>query len=403
MALPRVVVDGTPLRGSSGHRGIGRFIFDLLHGLEQTRDEWGHKLDVQVVEELDWRRSRIVPGLAAAADALFEARGSEATSLVHRRRLLLDVAASRHAADLLHLTEALGTPLSRVVPRVVTCHDLIPLRMPEQYLKRVTDRLTQASVDRRRYESAQRIVAISERTRLDLREVLGIRADVIDVVPNGIDLASWVPTPNEGDASRLRALGVGGRPFVVYVGYWDHRKDVPTMLRAVAEARRRADVELVWAGHLDDRDFAKLRAYLGRHGVLELLPAVRFVGFVSADDLAALYRNAAAHVFLSRLEGFGLSVAEAMGCGCPVVVARDSGSDVVGGDAAIVVAPGDAGAAADAIVRLVEDRDERARRSRAGVARAGRFERRVTARGYVDVWRRTLATLGRKSNLRAVG
>ncbi len=403
MSLPRVVVDGTPLRGSSGHRGIGRFIFDLLHGLEQTRDEWGHKLDVQVVEALDWRRTRVVPGLAEAADALFAARGTEGAALVHRRRLLLDVAASRHGADLLHLTEALGTPVSRVVPRVVTCHDLIPLRMPRQYLKKVTDRLTQESVDRRRYESAQRIVAISERTRVDLREILGIRADVIDVVPNGIDLSSWVPVPRDDDAARLRKLGVGERPFVVYVGYWDHRKDVPAMLRAVAAARRRADVELVWAGHLDERDFRKLREYLKREGALELLSGVRFVGFVSAEDLAALYRHAAAHVFLSRLEGFGLSVAEAMGCGCPVIVARDSGSDSVGGDAAMIVTPGDATAAGDAIVRLVEDRDERARRGRAGVARAGQFERRVTARGYVDVWRRTLATLGRRSNLRASG
>lgn len=392
MRGPRTVVfDATPLRGSSGHRGIGQFIYDLLQGLAETRDEWRDQLRIRVVDDIDWRKgisSCDDPG--EAAERLYAVRGTATKSLVHRRRLFLDRGAKRLGADLLHLPEALGTPLTNEVRRVVTCHDLIPLRMPREYLGRGLRRLTRPSVDARRYTSAARVVAISERTRLDLQQLLAVPPALVDVVPNGIDLSHWGPTQSEHDRARLAALGVGQRPYVVYVGYWDDRKDVPTMLRAVAEARKRTDVELVWAGRLTPRDLEKLGKYLRRHKVSSLFADVKLTGFVSGDDLAILYRNALAHLFLSRLEGFGLSVVEAMASGCPVILASDSGADEVGGDAAIAVRQGDARAAADALVRLGSDAAERRRRQEAGLARATKFGRVAMARGYLDVWRKVL-------------
>lgn len=385
-----VVFDATPLKGGSGHRGIGRFIYDLLHGLSATRDEWGRDLRVRVVHDLDWRGGAVLDDPAEAAERLFAARGSAGSSLVHLRRLQLDRTARRNGADLLHMPEALGTPVTNLVRRVLTCHDLIPLRMPQEYLSHPADRLMQPMVDARRYRNAARIVAISERTRTDLHEVLHIPSASVDVVPNGIDLSHWSPVHAKTDAERLAAMGVGKRPYVVYVGYWDDRKDVPTMLRAVHQARRSTDVELVWAGHFTARDMEKLRRYLARHGVLDAFAEVRMTGFVSADDLAVLYRHAQAHLFLSRLEGFGLSVAEAMASGCPVIVAKNSGADEIGGDAVIAVPQGDAHAASEAIVRLGRDPEERRRRHDAGLARAAQFGRTSMARGYVDVWRRVL-------------
>lgn len=385
--MKTVFLDATPLRGSSGHRGIGRFIFDLLHGLAATRDEWRGDLNIRIVHDLDWRRGCVVEDDAAAiAEVLYESRGTSSKSLPHRRRLLIDRSAHAMGADVLHLTEALGTPLSHNVTRVVTCHDLIPLRMPLEYLGRGVERALQPSVDTRRYATAERIVAISKRTRRDLCEILGLPARSIDVVRNGIDLSQWSPT-SDGDAARIAALGLGDKPFAVYAGYWDERKDVPAMLRAISGASAHMPIQLAWAGHFTERDLRKLRTYLAAQGVLELLPLVKFLGFVSADDLAVLYRQAHAHVFMSRLEGFGLSVAEAMASGCPVVVARDSGADEIGGDAVITVDQGDASAAARAILRL-RDPVERERLREAGFARAAQFDRTTMARGYVDVWRR---------------
>lgn len=388
--MKTVFLDATPLRGSSGHRGIGRFIYDLLHGLAETAPEWRHELRVRVIHDLDWQNGcEMADDLANCAEMLFALRGTSSKSLPYRRRMLIDKSAFELGADLLHLTEALGTPMTRHVLRAVTCHDLIPLRMPDEYLHGL-QRLTQPTVDTRRYMQAHRIVAISRRTRRDLCEILGMGASRIEVVPNGIDPAHWRPTPLPTDRERLAALGLGERPYVVYAGYWDDRKDVPTLLRAVAEARRHMNLELAWAGHFNEIDVRKLRKYLAAHGVLELLPMVKFLGFVSADDLAVLYRQAHAHVFLSRLEGFGLSVAEAMASGCPVVVAKDGGADEIGGEAALTVHQGDAAAAADAIVRL-GDPAVRARCSAAGIKRAALYGRDAMARGYVAVWRRMLS------------
>jgi glycosyltransferase involved in cell wall biosynthesis len=387
-AVKTVVIDATPLRGSSGFRGIGRFIYDLLHGLAAVRGHWGG-LAIEAITDLDPRGPRRTADLAAAAEELYAVRGSLGKVLVHARRLLLDRAA--RGADLLHLTEALGTPIERSLPRVVTCHDLIPLRMPEQYLPWGPKRVAQKHVERMRYRAASRVVAISNRTRDDLVELLEQPPASIDVVPNGIDLANWSPVAQPDDRARLDALGAPRTPYVVYVGAYDDRKDVPAMLRAVEEARRTTEIELVWAGHFDQRERMKLRAYLSAQGVLAKVSNVRFVGFVTAEDLAALYRGAVAHLFLSRLEGFGLSVAEAMACGCPVVVVRGSGSDDVAGEAGIVIDPGDVRAAAEAIARLAHDQAERTSRHDAGIARAARFGRQTMARGYLETWRKVLS------------
>ncbi len=382
----RIIIDGTPLLGSSGHRGIGRVIYDLLHGLEETRDEWRGDLDIRVVTSLGVLRQSLMERLGEAAEQLNDARGRSGKDLVLRRRLFLDDVALSARADLLHLTEALGTPLRTRVPRVITVHDLIPLRLPEQYLRWGPQRWTRKPIEHRRYHAAKRLVAISELTRNDLVSLLGIPRDTIDVVPNGIDLRHWSPQRGPADRERLSALGLR-RPYVVYAGYWDRRKDVPTMLRAIAEARRTTDVEFVWAGKFTARDLKKLRAYLRSEGVLDELPTVRFVGYVSSEDLAVLYRNALAHLFVSRLEGFGISVAEAMASGCPVIVANGSGADEVGGDAVMKIDPGDHAAAARAIGRLANDPTERVRLTAAGLSRARVFDRATMARGYVNVWR----------------
>jgi glycosyltransferase involved in cell wall biosynthesis len=123
-------------------------------------------------------------------------------------------------------------------------------------------------------------------------------------------------------------------------------------------------------------------------GVFE---GVRFLGYVPDEDLAALYRRAGALLFLSRLEGFGLPVAEAMAASCPSIVARDSGSDEVAGDAGIAVDADDHRAAADAILSLTRFEESRKSLVTKGLARVSIFDRREMARAYVRSYQRALA------------
>jgi glycosyltransferase involved in cell wall biosynthesis len=113
---------------------------------------------------------------------------------------------------------------------------------------------------------------------------------------------------------------------------------------------------------------------------------VKLLGYVSDQDLAALYRGATAQVFVSRAEGFGYPVIEAMACGCPVITSNRSSLIEIAEGAAVTVDPEDADAIADAIVLLADDNAERRRLSARGIERAARFSLRRMAEQTLDVY-----------------
>jgi alpha-1,3-rhamnosyl/mannosyltransferase len=384
--LPHILVDASSLRGESGFRGIGRYIYDLLYGLAATEREWSPSMRISVLRDIayDPRRAVSTDLIAAAEDGMRVPRIKD-WPLTAKRWLLLGRITRAVGADVVHLTQARGVPFYKTIPRVVTCHDLIPLHYPREYLPTASLHASRYLRELHRFRTATRVVAISERSREDLA-LLHVRPERIDVVPNGIDLRQWSPEPKPADAARLAALGLGDTPFVVYVGFCDPRKNVPVMLRALAEARRNARVVLAWAGELPRRTQRRMFAQAKAAGLEK--EAMRLLGFVSADDLALLYRHARALVFLSRREGFGLPVAEAMASGCPAIVARASGSDDVAGDAGVVLDADDVRGAAAAIARLSSNPEERARLAAAGLERVKKFGREEMARGYVRVWER---------------
>jgi glycosyltransferase involved in cell wall biosynthesis len=385
---PTVLIDATPLRTPSGVRGIGRYVFELLHGLHDERPVWKERLRIVALGSLGARGEvELSEDLAGTADRAIEQRGAIPNQTMRRRRQLwLGAAASKAGASLLHETEALGTPLYCPTPRLVTCYDLIPLHYPTHYLPTPAHFPLQWLKDWRRYARARRVVTISERTRDDVLRILKIPAGRVQAVLTGIDLQRWSNQPSDGDAGHLEALGLRPRSFLIYVGYGDFRKNAEGMFATLALARQRADVSLVWAGVLSKKLLAALTKKAKRAGVLE---HVKFAGFVSDEALGALYRGSIAHLFLSRLEGFGLSVAEAMAVGCPVIVARASGADEVAGEAGFVVNPEDSRAAAEAVLAL-RDEAARTRAGEASRARVALFGRGVMARGYVEEYLRAL-------------
>lgn len=398
-ARPVVLVDATLLRTVTGFYGMGRFAFDLLHGLEETRAEWEPRVRIATVTRLG------LPGgfdvredLAAAADEAMAVRGEhDYVYTLYLRRLLLGAAARRAGAGLVHMTQEAGSPVVLRVPRIATCHDVIPLVFPREYLGGHPDALVPIAwkaehakrfgKDLRRYRRAARVVAISDRSKRDLVDILGVDAAKIDVVHNGVDLSRFAqPTPGDDEARRAR-LGLGRRPYVVYVGACDWRKNLAGLFAAVRRARRDVDLEVVWAGRLERSEAQRMDRLAREAGVGESL---RRLGFVADADLGAVYRGAVAHAFLSRLEGFGLTVVEAMASGCPVVVGRGSATDEIAGDAGIIVDPDDVEGAAAAIVALARDPSERTRRIELGRERARHFARARMARGYVESYLRAL-------------
>ena len=126
-----------------------------------------------------------------------------------------------------------------------------------------------------------------------------------------------------------------------------------------------------------------------------LAHCVATIGYVGDARLAAIYREAAAFVFPSRYEGFGLPPLEAMAAGCPVVSSRGGALEEVLGDAALIVDPDDAAGWAGAIGRLIRDAGTRSRQIDAGRSRIAGLTWERTARATAAVYMDALRERGR--------
>jgi glycosyltransferase involved in cell wall biosynthesis len=293
------------------------------------------------------RRPDLVP--AGVEPVALPARFQETRMAWSLPRLL-----RRLRPSLAHFQHAL--PLGWHGRSVLTLHDLHFERDPDVMGR--LDRLTFRAVVPRSARRADRVIAVSERTRLDAHELYGIPLDRIAVTPHGVDPA-FGPQPD------------GPRGYLLFVGAVQARKEP---LRAL-EAARAVGLPLVVAGPEKEPELARrLRA-----GGADLR------GYVEKDELARLYGGAAALLLLSRYEGFGLPVLEAMACGTPVVVSSDAALREVAGDAAVYAGGGDV---ADAVRRAL---DEHERLAAAGIERARAFTWAEAARRTAAVYREVLS------------
>ncbi len=262
------------------------------------------------------------------------------------------------------------------IRQTVFVHDLRSLRYPEtSYSKELW--MTKAAVRRLR-RSRCRIVTPSAWTKKDVVELAGIEADRIHVVPHGIDRSFQVIADRGRLDEAVGRLGVAGRPFIFYVGGFRKHKNLPMLLRAFRELRRRGgqEVLLVLAG--DHPPYLEQIFQEAQYDEADRA-AVRYLGFVSDDDLVVLYNLALCLAFPSRNEGFGLPITEAMACGCPVAASSATALPEVCGGAAILVDPTDAGAWTDALATIVGDGALRSQLRQKGLARAGELNWRKTA------------------------
>jgi glycosyltransferase involved in cell wall biosynthesis len=303
---------------------------------------------------------------------------------LERLALPLDILARRPWPDLLHSVD-------HVAPRwgpwhsVVTLHDLAFLLYPATHTlaSRAYYAATGESVRR-----AERVIAVSQRTASDAVRLLGVD-------PSRIRVVHEAAAPGFGPRSRdelprlAERLGFDadpGRPYALFVGTLEPRKNLPLLLEAFGVLRRRIDAQLLIVGArgwLDEPIFAAH----ARSGVGD---AAHFVGTLGEEDLAVLYSHAGVFVLPSLYEGFGLPVLEAMACGAPVVCSNAGPLPEVAGDAAVLLKPEDPHAWASAMLEVLANQrladDLRSR----GFRRAASYSWDRTALATRDVYREAL-------------
>jgi alpha-1,3-rhamnosyl/mannosyltransferase len=250
-------------------------------------------------------------------------------------------------------------------PTVTTIHDLSVLRFPQWH---PADRVKwyEAGLGRALSQTS-RFIAVSEFTKCEMIELLGVSGERISVIHNA-PRAVFTPAEPQEYLPLLRRLGVR-QPFFLFVGTLEPRKNLDTLLTAFARVPlpARKDYQLVAAGGIGWGDALEASDVRARDSNLVL------TGYVADEELRLLYSACHAFVWPSLYEGFGLPPLECMACGRPVITSDAASLPEVVGDAALTVDPRDADALSAAIARLMEDVELVERLSQAGPARAARF------------------------------
>lgn len=269
-------------------------------------------------------------------------------------------------------------PLWHPPATVVTIHDLGYRFFPHQHTWQA--RLYLDASTRFSCRAARHIIADSQATARDLQREYGVPAERIRVVYPGLDPAMARADPAAQDEVRRR-YGLS-RPFVLYVGTIQPRKNLARLVEAFARLPGPlAGVDLVLAGQigwLAGETLATIRR-LGLEG------RVRLPGYVPQEDLPALLSAAECFVMPSLYEGFGLPVLEAMACGTPVICSDAGSLPEVAGDAALQFPATDTDALAAALAHLLGSAALRQSLASRGLAWCRRFSWERAAREILDV------------------
>lgn len=230
---------------------------------------------------------------------------------------------------------------------------------------------------------ARRVIVCSRYMRDELERIFALPADKLDVVPNGVDVRDFAVDPGEARAMRREVTGPRTR-MILYAGRLEYEKGVQTLLEALQEVRAQVGpTRLFVAGvgtYSEELRREVRRRKLGRH--------VRFTGFLADRELRLHFGAADVAVAPSIYEPFGLVAVEAMACGTPVVVGDTGGlREIVADGSGLSFTPEDAGELAEALTRVLTDRQLATELVQRGAARArDRYDWGAVARRTVEVY-----------------
>ena len=391
----RIVLDLQACQASNRERGIGRYAMSLAVHIARLASSQGRAHDVRIV--LNGRlpasvepirhafdglvpREHItvfdVPPGIAGADPAGAWRMQAAERL--REHYLADL-----EPDIVHVASlfegwgddaagSVGHGPATGAATAVTLYDLIPLVRQDPYL--VNPRMRAWYFRKlQSLKSADLLLAISGYSREEAISELYLPPERVINISSAIDasFAPRTPAPEEADGLRRRHGLV--RPFLMYTGGIDHRKNIDGLIEAFAALppALRGAHQLAIVCKVGDEERKRLGALAKRCGLAR--DALVLTGYVPDEDLVTLYNLATAFVFPSLHEGFGLPALEAMACGAPVIGSNASSIPEVIGRADALFDPTDQAAMSAKIAQALGDEDFRASLRSHGLAQARRF------------------------------
>jgi glycosyltransferase involved in cell wall biosynthesis len=370
--MVRIAIDATSVPPQ--RLGAGTYIYNLVQALAQVDSDDRYYIFAKP-ETFAGRlptgsRLRLVP--VRLPWRLARMAWEQAVLPWHLRRLGVDVLHSPH-----YTTTAVGGGWRRVV----TFHDVTFFLLPERYpaLRRAYFR----AASRAGARLCDMALAVSNTVRVDLEQHLQMPPERVRVVPLAA-APSYRPVDDPATLAAVRAkYGLPDR-FILNVGALEPGKNQATLVRAFHRLKgQNLNHGLVIAGPPAWR-YERLLRLVDKLGLTD---QVRFLDYVPAEDLVALYNLADLFVFPSLYEGFGLPPLEAMACGLPVVASTAPALREVLDGAALLVHPLDVPALAEAMAAALGDEPLRNHLREAGLQRAALFSWERTARETAAVYR----------------
>jgi glycosyltransferase involved in cell wall biosynthesis len=279
------------------------------------------------------------------------------------------------------------------IPSVVTMHDLIFERYPQQF----------SAIDVRIYrkkftyaaQNATRVIAISKQTKDDLVDMYGISPNKIDICYQSCNPAFGEEVSNE-ELQRIKQLYHLPNQFFLYVGSVIERKNLLTICKALYALKGRLDIPLVVIG--DGGAYKQqVKQYIAGKGMdkqviflSEQAGTKDLLSFRSAKDFPAIYQQAVCMIYPSIFEGFGIPVLEAMLSRIPVITTNVSCMPETGGNAAAYVSPFDEQGMADTMYNIYKDETLRLDMVAKGLQHAQNFTQYKCAAAVMDVYLKTV-------------
>jgi glycosyltransferase involved in cell wall biosynthesis len=364
--------------------GSGQYINHLIRQLARL----GGESEYVLVKNTEYRMQNtcILHPVSTPFDSI-----SENLAKLWFEQVSFPRACRRQGVEIAHVPY-FASPLFPTTPTVVTVHDLIPMLLPAyrgSMLVRLYTLLVAIAAKR-----ADIVLTDSQASKWDIVHLLDIPSERVRVIYLAAD---DIYQPILDDRRLSATCQKYGLPesYLLYLGGFDQRKNVPTLLKAFAQLAKDSRAFLVVAGRLPEYGldlaiqaersdfFPDPRLIVQELGIEE---RVVFTGWVPEEDKPALYSGARALVFPSLYEGFGLPPLEALACGTPVIASNRGSLPEIVGDGGLLLEPDDVEGLAGAMEKLLNDESLWGDLREKGLAHAARFSWEKTARETLAVY-----------------
>lgn len=406
----RIVIDMQGAQTASRFRGIGRYTLSFVQAVVRNKGE--HEIILALSglfpETITPIRAAFENFLPAKNIRVWYAPGSVCEIYTENQQRLRVAELIREAfiaslkPDVVHVMSLIEgyeddavthiEKLQQLVPVTVMLYDLIPLLNPDQYL---TPNPIYAKYYERKLDSlkkASRYLAISEHARQEGIEQLNVDPNAVVNISTAIEPMFHPLTISEAQDTALRQKFGLLRPFVLYTGGTDERKNLPRLIKAYADLPLdlRQKHQLVFVGKMTESTIAEFKNIAKTSGLMP--DELCLVGYITDEELIQLYNLSELFVFPSWHEGFGLPALEAMACGTPVIGANTSSLPEVIGLPSALFDPLNIESITAKMTEALTDINFNQQLSQHGVQQAKKFSWDKTAQLALHTWENLISS-----------